>query len=93
MATISSGDFRRLGIASASEKVILRLRLLEHTRFGSVRQPHNRDVLPWEEFFENAAAAFERAPAARDDKDRGSPAGRKLERKHEVLSEVEETSN
>ena len=82
---------------SVPEKVaILRLHLLEHTPVSDLCDQHG--IHPtmfyrWQkEFFENAAAAFEhssRRPS--DDKDRRiALLEQKLQRKHEVLSELME---
>jgi transposase len=82
---------------TAQEKVaILRLHLLEHTPVSDLCDHHG--IHPtmfyrWQkEFFENAAAAFEpRSRRAGDDKDRRiTLLEQKLQRKHEVLSELME---
>ena len=82
---------------SAPEKVaILRLHLLEHTPVSDLCDQHG--IHPtmfyrWQkEFFENAAAAFEhRSRRPSDDKDRRiALLEQKLQRKHEVLSELME---
>ena len=82
---------------TAQEKVaILRLHLLEHAPVSDLCDQHG--IHPtmfyrWQkEFFENAAAAFEpRARRAGDDKDRRITfLEQKLQRKHEVLSELME---
>ena len=79
------------------EKVaILRLHLLEHTPVSDLCDQHG--IHPtmfyrWQkEFFENAAAAFEhRSRRPSDDKDRRiALLEQKLQRKHEVLSELME---
>src|SRR5512135_2152680 len=82
---------------SVPEKVaILRLHLLEHTPVSDLCDQHG--IHPtmfyrWQkEFFENAAAAFEhRSRRPSDDKDRRiALLEQKLQRKHEVLSELME---
>ena len=82
---------------TAQEKVaILRLHLLEHIPVSDLCDQHG--IHPtmfyrWQkEFFENAAAAFEpRSRRASDDKDRRITfLEQKLQRKHEVLSELME---
>lgn len=82
---------------TAQEKVaILRLHLLEHTPVSDLCDQHG--IHPtmfyrWQkEFFENATAAFEpRGRRAGDDKDRRiALLEQKLQRKHEVLSELME---
>jgi transposase len=82
---------------TAQEKVaILRLHLLEHTPVSDLCDQHG--IRPgmfyrWQkEFFENATAAFEpRSRRASDTKDRTiSLLQQKLQRKHEVLSELME---
>ena len=82
---------------TAQEKVaILRLHLLEHVPVSDLCDQHG--IHPtmfyrWpKEFFENAAAAFEPRPRrAGDDKDRKiATLEQKLQRKHEVLSELME---
>ena len=82
---------------TAQEKVaILRLHLLEHVPISDLCDQHG--IHPtmfyrWQkEFFENAAAAFEpRVRRASDDKDRRiTLLEQKLQRKHEVLSELME---
>ena len=75
---------------------ILRLHLLEHSPISDLCDKHG--IHPtmfyrWQkEFFENAAAAFEpRSRRAGDDKDRRiTLLEQKLQRKHEVLSELME---
>lgn len=80
---------------TAQEKVaIFRLHLLEHTPVSDLCDRHG--IHPtmfyrWQkEFFENATAAFEpRARRTGDDKDRKiASLEQKLQRKHEVLSEL-----
>ena len=82
---------------TAQEKVaLLRLHLLEHTPVSDLCDQHG--IHPtmfyrWQkEFFENAAAAFEpRSRRAGGDKDRRiTLLEQKLQRKHEVLSELME---
>ena len=82
---------------SVPEKVaILRLHLLENTPVSDLCDQHG--IHPtmfyrWQkEFFENAAAAFEhRSRRPSDDKDRRiALLEQKLQRKHEVLSELME---
>jgi transposase-like protein len=82
---------------TAQEKVaILRLHLLEHSTISDLCDRHG--IHPtmfyrWQkEFFENAAAAFEpRARRTGDDRDRRiAHLEQKLQRKHEVLSELME---
>jgi transposase len=82
---------------TAQEKVaILRLHLLEHTPISDLCDKHG--IHPtmfyrWQkEFFENAPAALEsRSHRASDAKDRGiAHVEQKLQRKHEVLSELME---
>jgi len=82
---------------TAQEKVaILRLHLLEHTPVSDLCDQqgiHPTMFYRWQkEFFENAAAAFEpRVRRAGDDKDRRiTLLEQKLQRKHEVLSELME---
>ena len=82
---------------TAQEKVaILRLHLLEHTPVSDLCDQHG--IHPtmfyrWQkEFFENGLAAFEpRTRGPRDAKDRQiALLQQKLQRKHEVLSELME---
>lgn len=82
---------------TAQEKVaILRLHLLEHTPVSDLCDQHG--IRPgmfyrWQkELFENATAAFEpRSRRVNDTKDRTiSLLQQKLQRKHEVLSELME---
>jgi transposase-like protein len=82
---------------TAQEKVaILRLHLLEHTPVSDLCDQHG--IHPtmfyrWQkEFFENGPAAFEpRTQGPRDAKDRQiALLQQKLQRKHEVLSELME---
>ena len=82
---------------TAQEKVaILRLHLLEHTPVSDLCDQHG--IHPtmfyrWQkESFEDATAAFELRPRrASDDKDRKiAHLEQKLQRKHEVLSELME---
>jgi transposase len=81
---------------TAQEKVaILRLHLLEHTPVSDLCDQHG--IHPtmfyrWQkEFFENAAAFEPRARRTGDDKDRKiALLEQKLQRKHEVLSELME---
>jgi transposase len=86
----------RKRLTSQEKVAILRLHLLEHTPVSDLCDKHG--IRPtmfyrWQkEFFENAAAVFERrSRRAGDDKDRKIILlEQKLQRKHEVLSELME---